>query len=332
MKKCPTCDKTFDDGMRFCQTDGTQLVDISETESDEYKTVVSNQNEISAPPADPFKTMLGVPPVNKTEEDFSQNQMVDEAGNVPSQSPFGDASSANDSAQGSFDASYSVPSETPKFNEPSVNALDLGGLSSPDSFSKAEESNLSESTLVFDRSAENASPKIDSSPFSEGSYNQSSFENPVSQTTSTPFDTPPQTDYQPPFKEPEKPFGAQNNQFNQSPFEQSQNPFGQQSSTYNAPMQQTEWTPPPAPVSNWQDQGLGANTPFQPPVAGQGQDQTLAIVSLVTGILSILCCGPVTGIPAIITGYLAKNNINANPNQYAGRGMATAGMLSLIHI
>jgi hypothetical protein len=90
-------------------------------------------------------------------------------------------------------------------------------------------------------------------------------------------------------------------------------------------MQQTEWTPPPAPVSEWQNQNIGSNTPFQPPPTGQ--DQTLAIVSLVCGILSILCCGLITGIPAIITGYMAKNNVDTNPNQYSGRGMALAGMI-----
>jgi hypothetical protein len=35
----------------------------------------------------------------------------------------------------------------------------------------------------------------------------------------------------------------------------------------------------------------------------------------------------VTGIPAIITGYMAKNNVDSNPNQYGGRGLALAGMI-----
>src|SRR3954465_13014630 len=45
MKRCPTCQKTFDDNMRFCQTDGTPLVE-------------------DAPPADPYKTMVA------SKEDF----------------------------------------------------------------------------------------------------------------------------------------------------------------------------------------------------------------------------------------------------------------------
>jgi len=320
MKKCPTCDKTFDDGMRFCQTDGTPLVDISETESDPYRTVVSNQNEIAAPPADPFKTVLGVQPANRNEEDFSQNQAREEMKDAPPPSPFDNASSS----KGDFGESDIAPSEAPKFNEPSLNAPDFGDLSSPESSPKSQDAASSDSTLIL-----NTGSEIDSPPFSEGTYNQSNFENPSSPATSTPFETPLSPSYQPPFKEPEQPFGGQSNPFNQSPFEQSQNPFGQQSSPYNAPMQETEWAPPPAPVSNWQDQGLGANTPFQPPVAGQGQNQTLAIVSLVCGILSVFCCAWfLPGIVAVVLGFMAKNKADQNPAEYGGRGMAVAGMIT----
>lgn len=46
MKKCPTCQKTFDDGLRFCQADGTPLVDdvppVEEAPAfDPYATIVS---------------------------------------------------------------------------------------------------------------------------------------------------------------------------------------------------------------------------------------------------------------------------------------------------
>jgi Domain of unknown function (DUF4190) len=96
----------------------------------------------------------------------------------------------------------------------------------------------------------------------------------------------------------------------------------------NQPLQQNDWTPPPAPGAGWQDQGLGATTPFQPPVAMQGQNQTLPIISLVFGILSVCCyIGPITGIVALITGYLGMKNVNADPNQYGGKGLAMAGMI-----
>ena len=56
MKRCPTCQKTFDDSMRFCQTDGTPLVDDAPP-VDPYKTMVASKEEIfaaisSEPPPD----------------------------------------------------------------------------------------------------------------------------------------------------------------------------------------------------------------------------------------------------------------------------------------
>lgn len=79
-------------------------------------------------------------------------------------------------------------------------------------------------------------------------------------------------------------------------------------------------------MQGWQDQPVGSNTPFQPPVAGmEGQNKTLAIVSLVCGVIG-LCCG-LSGIIAIITGFMAKNNADSNPAEYGGRGMAMAGII-----
>lgn len=80
-------------------------------------------------------------------------------------------------------------------------------------------------------------------------------------------------------------------------------------------------------MQNWQDQNIGANTPFQPPLAAAGQNNTLAIVSLVLGIASFLCLGFLGSIPAIITGYMQRNNIKNNPSEYGGGGMAMAGMI-----
>ncbi len=94
-----------------------------------------------------------------------------------------------------------------------------------------------------------------------------------------------------------------------------------------APVQ--EWTPPPAPDAQWQNQQIGSQTPFQPPPAGVGgQNKTLPIVSLVLGILSICCyVSPILGIAALITGWLGLKNIKNDPNTYGGRGLALAGMI-----
>lgn len=67
MKKCPTCEKTFDDNMKFCQSDGTPLVEAQETPvetEDPYKTTVAKAEDLPIPPestppaADPFQTMV----------------------------------------------------------------------------------------------------------------------------------------------------------------------------------------------------------------------------------------------------------------------------------
>src|SRR5688572_799638 len=49
MKKCPTCDKTFEDSMRFCQVDGTALVD-DEPAFDPYATMVARPGDVPAAP------------------------------------------------------------------------------------------------------------------------------------------------------------------------------------------------------------------------------------------------------------------------------------------
>ena len=90
-----------------------------------------------------------------------------------------------------------------------------------------------------------------------------------------------------------------------------------------------EWTPPPAPDAAWQNQEIGSNTPFQPPPVGTaGENKILPIISLVLGILS-LCCymSPITGLAALITGFLGLKNINNNPSAYGGKPLAIAGMI-----
>jgi hypothetical protein len=137
----------------------------------------------------------------------------------------------------------------------------------------------------------------------------------------SPFDEAQSSNYRSPstpFQEPEPMFGKPQESFNQSPFgNPSSTPFSNQ----------TEWTPPPAPVAEWQNQSIGTNTAFQPPISGQGDDKTLAIVSLVSGILSLTCCWGVAGVVALITGFMAKNNVESNPQQYGGSGFALAGMI-----
>ena len=54
----------------------------------------------------------------------------------------------------------------------------------------------------------------------------------------------------------------------------------------------------------------------------------LAIVSLVLGIVSVLfCIGLLTGIPAIITGHVARRKARTNPTGYRGARLGMAGLI-----
>jgi len=53
----------------------------------------------------------------------------------------------------------------------------------------------------------------------------------------------------------------------------------------------------------------------------------LAVWSLILGILAIVSCGPVSGIPAIICGHMARSKIKTEPDILTGDGMALAGLI-----
>jgi hypothetical protein len=345
MKQCPTCQKEFPDSMRFCQSDGTPLVEKAEKAPppDPYKTVVGgsikmDDDILQIPPDDPNKTMVSPMSMPKAEPPKSES--------APPK-PFSEPPKAESQPQ--------APPQPPKFSDVDMNAPKFGDLSaSPSSgvsggsspFSDAPKSGSVPPASPFNDPPKSDSEKIFGSPpplwasserdagKSESPFDKqkpppssSPFDKPLGSPSSSPFEkTPP-----PPYKEPEPKFGGgqPSSPFGQSPFDQPKSPLGQ-NEPVNQPFQQNEWTPPPAPVANWQDQGLGANTPFQPPaVSGAGgQNQTLPIISLVLGILS-LCCyvSPITGIAALITGFLGMKNANNNPAQYGGKTLAIVGMI-----
>ncbi|WP_182375938.1 DUF4190 domain-containing protein [Nocardioides sp. WS12] len=85
-------------------------------------------------------------------------------------------------------------------------------------------------------------------------------------------------------------------------------------------------TPPPPPGGGYG----GPGQPYGQPAFGAGggqptQTSVLAIVSLVTGILGLLCCTYfVLGIAATVTGFLAKKEIDEGKK--TGKGLAIAGL------
>jgi hypothetical protein len=89
MKRCPTCDKTFDDNMRFCQADGTPL--LEDAPLDPYKTMVATPADIAAAKAsiqsddvldlpsadDPAKTMFASEDELRREMAAHDEQVID---------------------------------------------------------------------------------------------------------------------------------------------------------------------------------------------------------------------------------------------------------------
>lgn len=78
---------------------------------------------------------------------------------------------------------------------------------------------------------------------------------------------------------------------------------------------QRAWTPPPAPAYP------------------ASQQKTLAIASLVLGIVSMTigwCCyfGVLSGPIAIVLGFVALSQIKKDPKRYGGKGMAIGGIVT----
>jgi hypothetical protein len=69
-------------------------------------------------------------------------------------------------------------------------------------------------------------------------------------------------------------------------------------------------------------------TSYQPPMGAAQQTHTLAIVSLIFGILGLVgVCPGIGAVVAIVTGNMAQNEIRANSAQYTGEGLAKAGVI-----
>ncbi len=82
------------------------------------------------------------------------------------------------------------------------------------------------------------------------------------------------------------------------------------------------------PVATYAPGGEGvASSSAGTPVSFPARTGGLPIASLVLGIVSMLCIGPFTGIPAIITGHMALGRIRRSGGAQKGQGLATAGLI-----
>jgi hypothetical protein len=154
------------------------------------------------------------------------------------------------------------------------------------------------------------------SPFAASNEPMSypTYESPFSKTTPpipSPFDKPKAPTYDRPASysppEPEPSFGTA------SPLEEAPAPIEAAAS---------------APVQNWEPNEPMQNAPVS--AAPQGQNKTLAIVSLVAGILGVtLCCGTILpSLVAIVTGFMARGKASSDPAAYGGAGLALGGLIT----
>ena len=270
--------------MRFCQSDGTPLVD-HKPPVDPYKTMVASGDEIAAalgdkePAAKVDEEVLQLP----RETDPKKTMFVSEE----------ELRKEMDQEEPVVDLPPLAP-EPPKFSEPSLSPPSFGDVSP-------------------------ASPPP--SPFSPGGGQPRSGlggEAPFMKTTPpipSPFDKPKEstydrpTSYTPP--EPERPFAAAS----PSPFEPASAPIEAAASAS-------------APVQNWEPNEPMQNAPVS--AAPQGQNKTLAIISLVAGILGLtVCCGGLLpNLLAIVLGFMAKSKASSDPLNYGGAGLAIGGIIT----
>lgn len=355
MKKCPKCQKTFDDSMKFCQTDGTPLVAVADDQTNEnpYATMVGNQSDLPIPAddksaeetkadADPYATIVGggysLPMDEADDKDdddlleipgdndggYDPNKTMVAGGNttdnyrlnIPEEKPQ-DAPEGFGSV-GKSEAATMITPQIPKFDEPEIAPPDLDKLSETADSDKFSSDKEVMSPLPGSPFASDKSFAEDSAD-DEFMSNQSPFDNfnsSESKANASPFEVP-----QEPLK-PEPLNEEKNVDFSEPP------PFGEFDQQQNFGASDTDnWQPPAAPIKEFENKSIGQNTPFEPPAVAGGQDQTLAYVSLGAGIASFVCLGPIGSITALVTGYLAKKNITENPDKYGGATLATVGMV-----
>lgn len=278
--------------MKFCQVDGTPLVD-------------------EAPAFDPYATIvapagIAVPPVEETPAEAAPAS-VDESEAATQIAPFPEDAPISEPADVLDLPSESDPLKTMYVSEDELKqAMESGGSGDENLIempaAAPEPPSFIESASVAPPSPFDAPPP---SPMSDQAAIPSPFASDEQVVEIAPEPAVPPTivaEAAPPSPVFEQPAAA-------------------------API---EWAPPPAPEQAWQNTPIGSETPFAPPVAGgAGQNKTLAIISLVCGILSLICCSWfIPGIAAIILGFIARGKANSDPQNYGGAGLALGGIIT----
>jgi hypothetical protein len=88
------------------------------------------------------------------------------------------------------------------------------------------------------------------------------------------------------------------------------------------PMTPPWGTPERPPLAPWR--------PPPPPPRPAGQNQTLAIASMITGLLGLMlgCLGPIPGVVAVVLGLMSLQQIKKSPETTGGKPMAIIGVVT----
>jgi hypothetical protein len=81
------------------------------------------------------------------------------------------------------------------------------------------------------------------------------------------------------------------------------------------------------PKITFEETSMDQNYSQLPPAPLAPPTSTLAIVSLISGIVSWFLLPFIAAIAAVITGHMAKNEIRKSNGTLGGNGMATAGLV-----
>lgn len=305
MKKCPNCQNTYDDSLKFCQKDGTPLVAVAEDapKEDPLKTTVGENEGTSRAPEekkpepepeiDPFKTMVAgakTPPPKEDDVLEVPAEPVDPMATMVS----GGRTAGKidvDIPGGSAKEPENKEPEPPKAPEPPKPEAPKPPPAPP--------------------KASKPAPPADDKPASP-------IPSPFDESMPPGFQAP----STPPFETPESPVKPE-------PAAAPEAPKAQSLPTDFDDVDDAAIEPPvagsvPALASDQAiEPGDGALEN-----AADGPNQTMSYVSLGLGILSMLCCfSIVTGPAAVITGFMARGKANNDPEAYGGGGLALVGMI-----
>jgi hypothetical protein len=294
MKRCPTCDKTFEDDLKFCQLDGTPLVDDAPA-FDPYATIVATPASGLIPPEPEQAADAPAPPepeASETEVHRTIGSMPitppDDVLEMPSSDPLKTMYVSDAELKEVLGAPASdepepleIPAEPepPKFVEPDVPAPSFGSPTPPPS--------------PFAETAA-APPAADPEPYNE----------PETMIQSAPltFDDPAPQPASPVFNEPAPP-----------------------PPVFDPP------APPPMfnePAGGYMEPQFGQPGNFQSPVPNPNKNQTLAIVSLISGLVGLFFCLGLTGPVALVTGFMARKRATQSPDEYGGETLALIGIIT----